>query len=116
MILYQSVGPNPRVAIMYAAEKGIALPRAFVDIIEGENRRDEYLAKNPAGGTPCLELDDGSVIAESIAICEYLEELHPSPPLVGRSELLFGDPSCILHLERSRIPLRPGHHHHPILI
>ncbi len=83
MILYQSVGPNPRVAIMYAAEKGIALPRAFVDIIDGENRREGYLAKNPAGGTPCLELDDGSIIAESIAICEYLEELHPSPPLVG---------------------------------
>ena len=83
MQLYQSIGPNPRVTSMYLAEKGIKLDRVFVDIMAGENRQPEYLAKNPAGGSPCLELDDGSVLAESIAICEYLEELNPAPPLIG---------------------------------
>ena len=83
MKLHQSVGPNPRVVIMYVDEKAIYLPRQFIDIVGGENRRDAYLAKNPAGGTPLLELDDGGCIGESIAIAEYLEEKHPSPPLIG---------------------------------
>jgi glutathione S-transferase len=81
--LYQSVGPNPRVATMFVAEKGITIERVFVDIQGGENRQSDYLARNPAGGTPCLELDGGGHLAESIAICEYLEERHPSPPLIG---------------------------------
>ncbi len=83
MRLHQSVGPNPRVTTMYIAEKGIAVERAFVDIMTGENRQDAYLARNPSAGTPCLELDDGSHIAESVVICEYLEELHPTPSLIG---------------------------------
>ena len=83
MRLHQSIGPNPRVTTMYIAEKGIAVERAFVDILKGENRQDAYLARNPSGGTPCLELDDGSHIAESVVICEYLEELHPTPSLIG---------------------------------
>ena len=83
MKLYQSVGPNPRVATMYIAEKGIAIERVFVDIQAGENRQPAYLAINPQGGTPALELDDGSCLAESIAICEYLEELNPANPLIG---------------------------------
>ena len=83
MKLYQSVGPNPRVATMYIAEKGITIERVFVDIQAGENRQPAYLAINPQGGTPALKLDDGSCLAESIAICEYLEELHPANPLIG---------------------------------
>lgn len=83
MRLYQSHGPNPRVVTMYIAEKGISLPRQFVDIMAGENRQAAFLAKNPAGGLPCLELDDGSFLSESLAICEYLEELYPSPALIG---------------------------------
>ena len=83
MRLYQSVGPNPRVVTMYVAEKGIAMERVFLDILAGENRQPDYLAKNPAGGSPCLELDDGSFVAESLAICEYLEELTPASPLIG---------------------------------
>ena len=83
MKLYQSVGPNPRVATMYIAEKGIAIERVFVDIQAGENRQPAYLAINPQGGTPALKLDDGSCLAESIAICEYLEELNPANPLIG---------------------------------
>ena len=83
MRLYQSVGPNPRVVTMYLAEKGLAVERVYLDIVAGENRQPGYLAKNSAGGSPCLELDDGSVLAESLAICEYLEELNPAPPLLG---------------------------------
>lgn len=83
MLLRQSVGPNPRVVTMFIAEKGIAVPRAWVDLMKGENRQDAYLALNPAGHTPLLETDDGRHIGETVAICEYLEELHPDPPLIG---------------------------------
>ncbi len=85
MKLYQSVGPNPRVVTMFIAEKGVTIERIMVDIIAGENRQGEYLAKNPRGGLPCLALDDGSFLDESVAICEYLEEKFPSPPLIGLS-------------------------------
>jgi glutathione S-transferase len=83
MKLYQSVGPNPRVATMFIAEKSVTIERVMLDIMAGENRQDDYLTKNPRGGSPCLELDDGSFLDESVAICEYLEEIFPSPPLVG---------------------------------
>lgn len=87
MKLYQSLGPNPRVVTMFVAEKGIEVERAFVDVMAGENRREPYLSRNPYGHTPMLELDDGTCLAESTAICEYLEELHPDPPLIGRTPL-----------------------------
>lgn len=83
MLLYQSIGPNPRVATMFIVEKGLTVPRKFLDIMSGENRQPEFLAKNPYGHTPVLELDDGTMLAESLAICEYLEELHPTPALIG---------------------------------
>ena len=83
MKLTSSIGPNPGVVTMFIAEKGINVPTETIDIMTGENRRGDYLAKNPTGGTPLLELDDRSFLSESIAICEYLEELHPSPPLIG---------------------------------
>ena len=83
MKLYTSIGPNPRVVSMFAARKGLTLPSVVVDVIAGENRREAYLSINPAGQTPALELDNGTVLAESIAICEYLEELHPEPALMG---------------------------------
>ena len=83
MRLYQSIGPNPRVVTMFIAEKGLTVPRVRVDLVGGENRREPYLSKNPQGGIPTLELDDGSAIAESTVICEYLEEIHPNPPLIG---------------------------------
>ncbi|HEX4179257.1 MAG TPA: glutathione S-transferase family protein [Caulobacteraceae bacterium] len=85
MKLYQSLGPNPRVVNMFLAEKGLDVPRAPVDLMGGENRREPYLSKNPAGQTPALELDDGTVIAEITTICEYLDELHPEPSLVGKT-------------------------------
>jgi len=85
MKLYNSIGPNPRVVNMFLAEKGVELPRASVDLMAGENRREPYLSKNPAGQTPALELDDGSVICEITTICEYLDEIYPEPSLVGRT-------------------------------
>ena len=85
MKLLNSFGPNPRMVRMFAIEKGIDLPQQEHDLLGAENRGDAYLAKNPGGQMPALELDDGTVIAETIAICEYLEEKHPSPVLVGGS-------------------------------
>jgi glutathione S-transferase len=70
---------------MFMAEKGIELPKVEVDLVKGENRQEEHLKRNPAGQCPALELDDGRYIAEITAICEYLEEKHPNPPLIGRT-------------------------------
>lgn len=84
MKLYTSAGPNPHMVRMFAAEKGLALETVEVDLMGGENRRAPYTdTVNPAGQTPALVLDDGTVIAEITVICEYLEEKHPSPALIG---------------------------------
>lgn len=83
MKLYDSIGPNPRVVKMFMAEKGIDLPRITIDLMKGENRQPAHIARNPGGQTPALELDDGVVLAEITAICEFLEEKNPSPALVG---------------------------------
>jgi glutathione S-transferase len=81
--LHNSIGPNPRVVRIFLAEKGIELPLVQVDLLGGENRREPYLSKNPAGQLPCLELDDGRFLSEITAICEYIEEKHPKPALIG---------------------------------
>ncbi|MBU7590042.1 MAG: glutathione S-transferase [Sphingopyxis terrae] len=84
MKFYNSVGPNPRVVKLFMAEKGISLPEVEVDLRGGENRRPPYNSSvNPAGQTPALELDDGTVLTEITAICEYLEERFPDPALIG---------------------------------
>jgi glutathione S-transferase len=83
MKFYNSVGPNPRVVKMFMAEKGLDIPRVEVNLMAGENRQQPYLGKNPAGQMPALELDDGAVVCEILPICEYLDETHPSPPLIG---------------------------------
>lgn len=83
MKFYNSIGPNPRVVKMFMAEKGIDIPRVNVDLMGGENRQAGHLARNPSGQTPTLELDDGTFLAEITAICEYLEEKHSKPPLIG---------------------------------
>lgn len=85
MKLYTSVGPNPRVVKMFLAEKGIDVERIEVDLRGGENRREPYLAVNPAGQTPALVLDSGVALTEITAICEYLEEVTPHPPLIGQN-------------------------------
>lgn len=83
MKLYTSVGPNPRVVKMFLAEKGLDVDRIEVDLRGGENRREPYLAINPAGQTPALQLPSGAHLTEITAICEYLEEVTPHPPLIG---------------------------------
>jgi glutathione S-transferase len=83
MLFYNSVGPNPRVVRMFMAERGVEIPRKEIDLRGGENRQAPYMAKNPAGQTPCLELDDGSVLTEITAICEYLDEITPGQSLIG---------------------------------
>ncbi len=83
MKLYNSIGPNPHVVRMFIAEKDLQIPAVSIDVLKGENRREPYLRLNPHGQLPALELDDGSSICEITAICEYLEDLHPSPPLIG---------------------------------
>ncbi|MCP9223485.1 glutathione S-transferase family protein [Erythrobacter sp. LQ02-29] len=89
MLFYDSPNPapNPRRVRIFAAEKGIALPSKEVSIPQREQKAPEYLTKNPRGQTPILELDDGTVIAESVAIMRYLEALHPEPPLFGTTPL-----------------------------
>ena len=81
------LAPNPKKVRVYLAEKGLQMPIEPVDAINGANRTPEFLAKNPLGGLPVLELDDGSHLSESLAIIEYLEELHPEPPMLGRQPL-----------------------------
>ncbi len=83
MKLHNSLGPNPHVVRMFAAERGIDLDKVEVDLMAGENRQEAYLAKNPAGQLPALELDDGTVISEVTAICEYLDEVADGEPLLG---------------------------------
>ena len=83
MLLYNSVGPNPRVVRMFMAERGIEIPRQEVDLRGGENRQPAYTAKVPFGQLPALELDDGTVISEITAICEYLDEKTPGQSLMG---------------------------------
>jgi len=85
MKLYNhSLAPNPRRVRIFAAEKGINLTLEEVDILAGQSRTPEFLAKNSSGGVPVLELEDGSHLSESVAICRYLEGLHPEPNLLGR--------------------------------
>lgn len=78
-----STAPNPRRVRIFLAEKGITVPYEQVDLGKAVNRGPEFRKKNPMGGVPVLELDDGTCIAESVAICRYFEELHPEPALFG---------------------------------
>src|SRR3954469_3384119 len=68
---------------MFMAEKGIQRRKQAVDLRGGENRQEEHLKRNPHGQMPALELDDGSYLSEITAICEYLEEKNPDPPMIG---------------------------------
>jgi glutathione S-transferase len=82
--LYDSaIAPNPRRVRVFLAEKGIEVPTVSIDIVKAENRQPAFLVKNPLGGVPVLELDDGTTLSESTAICRYFEEVQPDPPLMG---------------------------------
>jgi glutathione S-transferase len=75
--------PNPRRVRVFVAEKGMTIPTVEVDLNGRENHTPAFREKNPLGGVPVLELDDGTCIAESVAICRYLEGIQPEPPLMG---------------------------------
>lgn len=76
--------PNPRRVRIFFAEKNIALPELIpVDLAALEQKTDDFVKLNPSGQTPVLVLDDGTALSETMAICRYLEALHPQPPLFG---------------------------------
>jgi glutathione S-transferase len=87
MLFYDSIGPNPKVVRMFMAERGISgIPTETIDLRGGENRREPFLSKNPAGQCPALVLDNGMVLAEITAICEYLDEVGPAgASLIGKT-------------------------------
>ena len=88
MKLYDSsFAPNPKKVRVYLKEKNLEVPIVPIDLLKGENRTPEFLGKNPLGGLPVLELDDGTHLTESLAIIEYLEDLHPNPPMIGTTPL-----------------------------
>lgn len=89
MKLYNSAmpAPNPRRVRIFAAEKGIDLPLEEIALAKREHKSDSFREKNSLGQTPVLELDDGTIISESVSICRYLEEIHPEKPLFGRNAL-----------------------------
>ncbi len=79
--------PNPRRVRVFLAEKGITVPAEQVNLGTMQQRSEAYTAINPLQRVPALVLDDGTVIAESIAICRYFETMQPDPPLFGRGAL-----------------------------
>ncbi len=79
--------PNPRKVRIYLAEKGIDMDYVMVDIRQGEQLKDDFLAINPKGTVPVLEFDSGEYISESLVIMEYLEELYPEPVMIGINPL-----------------------------
>lgn len=79
--------PNPRRVRIFLAEKGIEVPLVAIDMAAMGHKSEEFSAKNPLQRLPVLELDDGSIITESVAICRYFEELQPEPALFGRGAL-----------------------------
>jgi glutathione S-transferase len=88
MKLYEMrVAPNPRRVRIFLAEKGVEIPTIEINIRAGDNLKPEFLAINPRGVLPTLQLEDGTIIDESTAICRYFEELRPDPPLMGRTAL-----------------------------
>ena len=84
MKLYDAVTPNSLRVSVFLAEKGIDLPREHIAVLDGGTRTPAFLAMNSLGELPLLQLDDGRHLAESVAICRYLEALYPDPPLFGR--------------------------------
>ena len=118
MKLYNSIGPNPRMVRMFAAEKGLSLSMVEIDLMGGENRQPDYAGGvNVAGQTPALALDDGQVISEITVICEYLEEKHPTPALIGSTPetftIVFGA-EALLFLVAASMAMR-GSVAHPTL-
>ncbi len=90
----QPRAPNPRRLNIFIAEKGIEIPRVQINLLEGEHKTADYLAKVGVPQVPALELDDGQVLTETVAIARYLEALHPEPNMLGR------DPMEVVEIEQ----------------
>lgn len=86
-----SPAPNPRRVRIFLAEKGLDIPKVTVDLGKLQHKSAEFSAVNPRQRTPALELDDGTVLTESVAICRYIEALHPEPNLFGRDAKEIGE-------------------------
>lgn len=82
--------PNPRKVKIFLAEKGIEVEEVEIDMMQGAHKTPEFLQMNPSGKLPVLETDDGRFLSESIAICRYLEALHPEPNLFGADAFELG--------------------------
>ena len=111
MKIYDSqTAPNPRRVRIFLAEKGVAGARTSRSTSSRPtNRSPEFRAKNPLGTLPVLELDDGTCIAESVAICRYFEELHPDPPLMGTD----ARDRALVEMWQRRMELELLHSGHP---
>ena len=85
MMLYGAPdpAPNPRRVMLFLREKGLTVPTRDVALFQGEHKSPEIVALNPRAQVPFLMLDDGRVLSETVAICRYLDELNPEPPLFG---------------------------------
>jgi glutathione S-transferase len=83
-LYHQPRAPNPRRVNIFMAEKGIEIERVGIDLMAGEHKQPDYLAKIGVAQVPALELDDGTILTESVAICRYLEALQPEPNMMGR--------------------------------
>ena len=80
----QRRAPNPRRVNIFLAEKGVEIERIDIDLIAGEHKQPDDLAKIGVPQVPALELDDGTIVTESVAICRYFEALRPEPNMMGR--------------------------------
>ncbi len=85
MKLYDSLGPNPKMVRMFMSELGVELDKQEIDLMGGENRQEAFMKVNPTGTCPALELDDGTIISEVTAICEYLADKEGGSSLIGES-------------------------------
>ena len=83
--------PNPRRVRIFLAEKGLAVPTSRLSIVDGQHKSPDFVAKYPPGQLPVLELDDGRMLGESVAICRYFEALNPDPPLFGTDPLSIAE-------------------------
>jgi len=83
----QRRAPNPRRVHIFLAEKGVEIERIDIDLIAGEHKQPDYLAKIGVPQVPALELDDGTILTESVAICRYFEALQPEPNMMGRDAM-----------------------------
>ena len=83
MLLFNAPGPNPRIVRMFILEKGLNIPFKEIDIQNGENRSEKFVTINSSAQVPTLQIEGNNYLSEAPTICEYLEDIHPTPALIG---------------------------------